>query len=98
MIDKGWCNNGFIWNPNVFEFECDKSCDVEEYLYCVNCKCRNKLIDKQVEKCDEDTGGNEMIYNVFLHDHGRVCKSCTLYLTLLNMSFIIIMFIGSACF
>ena len=32
LIDKGMCDKGFIWNPNNYECECDKSCDVGEYL------------------------------------------------------------------
>ena len=32
-----------------FECECDKSCDVGEYLDYENCKCRKKLADKLVE-------------------------------------------------
>ena len=40
--DKCWCeckelidgvyDKGFIWNPNNYEVECDKSCDLGEYL------------------------------------------------------------------
>ena len=33
MIGKGMCDKGFIWNPRNCEYECDKSCDVGEYLY-----------------------------------------------------------------
>ena len=51
LIDKGNCDNGFIWNPSIFE--CDKSCEFGEYLDYKNFKCRKKLIDKLVEKCDE---------------------------------------------
>ena len=32
LIDKGRCDNGFIWNLSIYEWECDKSCDVGEYL------------------------------------------------------------------
>ena len=31
LIDKGTCDNGFIWNPINCEYECDKSCDIGEY-------------------------------------------------------------------
>lgn len=47
LIDKGMCDNGFIWNRNMCE--CEKSCDVGEYLDYVNCKCRKGLIGKLVE-------------------------------------------------
>ena len=26
------CDKGFIWNPSQCECECDKACDVGEYL------------------------------------------------------------------
>ena len=35
--------------PSNCECECDKSCDVGEYLDCENCKCRKKLVDELVE-------------------------------------------------
>ena len=54
MIDKDVSDKGFIWNPNNCECECDKSCDIGEYLDCSNCKCRKKLIDKLVEECTEN--------------------------------------------
>ena len=34
--------------------ECEKSCDVSEYLGNENCTCRNKLIDKFVAECTEN--------------------------------------------
>ena len=54
LIDKGICDKGFIWNPSNCECECDKSCDVGEYLEYANCKCRKILIDKLVEECSEN--------------------------------------------
>ena len=47
------CDKGFIWNPSNCECECDKSCDVGEYLDYENCNCRKKLVDKLVEECTE---------------------------------------------
>ena len=54
MIDKGVCNKGFIWNPSNCECECDKSCDIGEYLEYSNCKCRKKIVDSLVEECTEN--------------------------------------------
>ena len=54
LIDKGVCEKGFIWNPCNCECECDKSCEVGEYLDYENCKCRKKLVDKLVEECTEN--------------------------------------------
>ena len=54
LIDKGICDKGFIWNPSNCECECDKSCDIGEYLDYKNCKCRKRIIDKLVEECSEN--------------------------------------------
>ena len=53
------CDKRFIWNPSNCECECDKSCDVGEYLDYENCKCRKKLVDKLIkrssaEECTEN--------------------------------------------
>ena len=61
MIDKVRCSDGFMSNPSLCACECDKSCDVGEYFDCIICKYRERLIDKLVEKCDEDIDGNEMV-------------------------------------
>ena len=39
MIDKVVCDKRYAWNPSNCEYECDKSCDVGEYLDYENCKC-----------------------------------------------------------
>ena len=53
MVDKGVCDKGFIWNPSNCKCECDKSCDIGEYLDFENCKCRKKSVDKLVEEFTE---------------------------------------------
>ena len=93
MIDKEKCDTGFIWNPSNCESECDKSCDVGQYLDYKNCKCRKKLVDKLVEECSENIDGNEMIYN----DYEKVCNSRTIYMVLF-IAFLIIIDISSAYF
>ena len=72
MIHKGKCNDGFIWNASIWEWECDKSCDVGEYLDYGNSQCSKKLIDQLVEEWSKDVNGNEMIYIVTLNDHSKV--------------------------
>ena len=57
------CDKGFIWNPSNCDCECDKSCDIGEYLDYKNCKCTKKIIDKLTEECSENITGNEMLYN-----------------------------------
>lgn len=58
----------------------------------MNCKCRKRLADRLVEKCDEDINGNEIIHNVAFYDFWlakNVCRSCTLYIILLIMACIL---------
>ena len=53
----------------------NKSRDFGEYLVYINCKkLWERLINKLVEKCDEDIDGNEMAYNVPLYDYGLRIK------------------------
>ena len=94
MIDKDICDTGYICNPGTCKCECDKSCDVREYLDCENCKCRKWLIDKLVEECNENIDENEMIYN----DYGSLCDSSTIYIALFVTAFLIIIGISSAYF
>ena len=48
LIDKGICDKGFIWKPSNCKCECDKSCDVGEYLDYENCNCfAGQLINQQ---------------------------------------------------
>ena len=70
---------------------------MQEYLDYANCKHSKRLIDKLVEECSEDINGNEMIYNVGLNNHERVCKDCTIFIVLLIITFIIIMGTASVC-
>ena len=97
MTDKGRSDNGFIWNPNICDRECDKSCNVEEYLDYTNCKCRKRQTDKIVKRCDENIDGNKMVFKTILYDHRKVCKSCMLYIVLSIIAFIIIISISSMC-
>ena len=45
------CDKGFIWIASNCECECDKSCDIGEYLDYKSCKCRKRLIDELVDEC-----------------------------------------------
>ena len=53
-------------------------------------------IDRLVEECSENIDGNEMIYNATLNDYGKVCNSCTIYIVLSVIFFIISISISSA--
>ena len=93
LIDKDVCDKGFIWNPSNCECECDKSCDIGEYLNYSNCKCKKKLIDKLVEKCTDNIEETRLVE----------CSSCTVYIVLFLLIFTInvgigIYFIYSRCY
>ena len=96
MIYNGRCDKRFIWNPSNCECECDKLCDVGEYLDYKKCKCRKRLIDKLVEECSENINGNKMICNSTLKDYGKICYFCALYIVLLVIFVIISIIISSA--
>ena len=51
MINRRTFDKEFIWNSSNCERECDRSCDIGEYLDYENCRCRKKLVDKFVEEC-----------------------------------------------
>ena len=54
-----------------------------------------RLIDKLVEECSDNIDGNEMIcYGTFI-DYGNVYNSCTVYIILFAIAFLIIAGIGS---
>ena len=72
LIDKAVCDKGYAWNPSNCECECDKSCDVGEYLDYENCKCRKTLVDKLVEECSEDTD-EAKLSEVYLFEHITEC-------------------------
>ena len=95
MIHNGRWDKRFSWNPSNCECECDKSCDVGQYLNYRNCKWRKKLVDRLVAECSENIDENKMIYDGNLNDYGKLCNSCTVYIVLLVISFIISINISS---
>ena len=84
------CDKGFIWKPSNYECECNKVCDVGEYLDYVNCKCRKKLVDKLVDECTE-TVEEVKLAKITLAENESANKysSCTVYIELMIVVFII---------
>ena len=64
-------------------------CDVGKYLDYESCKCRKRLIDKLAKECSENVDENEMT-NVTLNEYRNICGSCTIYITLFVIAFLII--------
>ena len=95
MTDNGVCDKGFIWNPSYGDCECNKSCDIGDYLDYENCKCRKKLVDKLVEECTQNVK-EEKITEITLgeNENKHKCSSCTLYIVLFSVVFTINIGIG----
>ena len=49
MINKVVCDKGLIWNPSDCQCECDKSCNIGQYLD-YEIVSVEKLFDKLVEE------------------------------------------------
>ena len=79
LIDKGVCNKGFIWNPSNCECECNKSCDIGEYLDYSNSKHRKKLVNRLIEEYTKNIHGIKITSK---NEHENKCNSCTLYIVL----------------
>ena len=96
MIDKGVFEKGFIWNPSNCSCECDKSCDIGEYLDCEYCKCRKKLVDKLVGECTENIEEVKLVKITSAEEdkNKHKCSSCTPHIVLLLIIFTINIGIG----
>ena len=94
LIDKGICDKWSI-NPSNCECECDKSCDIGEYLLNhENCKCRKKLVDKlfersSAEKCTEN------IDEVKISDENECARAYTICVILVVIALAISIGIGA---
>ena len=96
LIDKCVCHKGFIQNPSNCECECDKSCDVGEYLDNENCRCRKKLINKLVEECTENVEEVKLAKITLVEDENKhKCSFCTLYIVLFSIILLINIGIGT---
>ena len=51
LVSKLVCDKGYMWNPSTCACECDKYCEVGQYLDYNNCLRRKKLIDDLIEQC-----------------------------------------------
>ena len=92
LIDKDLCDKGFIWNPNNCECECDKLCDIGEYLDNENCKCRKRFVDKLVEECTENV---DKVKIAEITEYKCKHSSCTLYIALFSLIFTVNVGIGT---
>ena len=62
--------------------ECDKSCDMGQYLDYKSCVFRNSLVDKLVEECINVIDGYNIYNKTLTVTSSNDCASCTLYVVL----------------
>ena len=82
-MTKEYVIGDLFWNPSYCECECDKSCDIGEYLDYKNCNCRRNIVGELIEECSKNIDENEMIYNetldaIALNVFKKMCDACTL--------------------
>ena len=88
LIDKGMCDKGFIGNPSNCQCECDKACDVGEYLDYENRKCRKKLVDKLIDECTETVEEVKLAKITLTENKNSYkCNSCTPCIVLMIVVF-----------
>ena len=75
-----------FWNSS----NCDKACDIGEYLDHENCKCRKNLVDKLVDECTE-TVDEVKLAKITLAENESENKysSCPVYIVLIVVVFTI---------
>ena len=93
LIDKGVCSKESFWNPSNCECECDKPCNVGEYLDSENCKCRKKIADKLVEECTETVEEVKIVKMTLAENENKY--KCTSHIVLFSIIFTINIGIGT---
>ena len=84
------CNKQHASNPSNCECECDRSCDVGEYLDYENCKWRKRLVDKLVDECTESVDEEAEIIDI----NKNKCNSSIVHIVLFSIFFTINVGIG----
>ena len=84
LIDEGVCDEEHAWKPSNCEYECDKSCNISEYLDYENCKCRKKRSDKLIDECTETIEKTKLVNIIFTENKNNYeCGSCIVYIVLM---------------
>ena len=96
LIHKGVCDKGFIFYPSNWECECDKSCNIGQYLDYSDCKCKKKLIDPLIEECTKNDDDDKIkivnttvknddktkIVNTTVENKNSSCKVYIIFMTI----------------
>ena len=70
--------------------QCDKICNVGEYLDYENCKCRNKLVEPLINECTETVEEVKLAQiTLAKNENSYKCNSCTVYIVSMIVVFII---------
>ena len=70
------------------ECECDKYCNIGEYLDYSSCKCRKKLIDPLVEECTKSIEETKLVNITAENETNGRCNSYVIYQALFWTIFI----------
>ena len=90
LIDKGVCDEGFIFNPSNCECECDNSCNISQYLDYSNFKCKKKLIDPLIEECTKNDDETKLVnITIAENENNYQHSSCKVYIVLMTIVFTI---------
>ena len=66
----------------VIVSECDKSCNIGEYLDYSSCKCRKKLIDPLLEECTKNINETKLVNIIVENKHNGRVRSYLVYMVL----------------
>ena len=76
-------------NPSKYEWECDKSCNIGEYLDYSSFKCRKKLIDPLLEECTKTINETKLVKITVENKNNDRCCSYVVYMVLFWIFFVI---------
>ena len=88
------CDEVYIWNLSNCTCECDKLCDIGQYLDYKNCVCKKSLVDKLVQESLNVIDGDTM-YNETLSINPNDCPSRTHYVVLFIVFLSVSVIVGS---
>ena len=71
------------------KFECDKPCNIGEYLDYSNCNRRKQLVDPLVEECTENINETKLVNITVENKNNDRCSSCVVYKVLSVIFFMI---------
>ena len=78
-----------MFGIQVIECECDKSCNIGEYIDYSGYKCRKKLIDSLVEECTENIDETKLVNITVEKENNSRCTSYLVYKVLFFIFIII---------